>query len=151
MITYTNEPLILSDADALVNPVNIQNIAKEGLCVKFRYVFPDNFAAYGYQCWKNNTAIGKLYLWKCKDEDDNIKTIINFPTRRDWRFASRIEYITEGLISLKTLIEEQQIKSIALPLLGCDVGFLNRSLVKAEIEKYLKDLTDIDIRIHLSD
>jgi uncharacterized protein YwgA len=51
-----------------------------------------------------------------------------------------MEYIESGLEDLKRKVLEYNVKSIALPPLGCGNGGLDWSVVKALIEKELKDL-----------
>ena len=53
------------------------------------------------------------------------KIIINFPTKKDWKHKSKIEYVESGLKDLAKVIEERRIKSIAMPPLGCGNGGLD--------------------------
>jgi O-acetyl-ADP-ribose deacetylase (regulator of RNase III) len=48
----------------------------------------------------------------------NPRFIINFPTKRHWKGASKIEDIESGLASLVGDIQKMGIKSIAIPPLG---------------------------------
>jgi len=75
------------------------------------------------------------------------KIIINFPTKKDWRTPSEYEYIEKGLDDLLRIINEYEIKSIALPPLGAGSGGLIWEKVKKIIEEKLKDL-DIDIYVY---
>jgi hypothetical protein len=76
------------------------------------------------------------------------KKIINFPTKTDWRKPSEYSYIENGLIELSKYIQENSIKSVAIPPLGTGNGGLEWNKVKALIEKYLSDL-ECDIQIYL--
>lgn len=62
------------------------------------------------------------------------KYVINFPTKRHWRGASRMEDIESGLQDLAEVIAKLGIKSIALPPLGCGLGGLDWNEVQARIE-----------------
>jgi len=75
------------------------------------------------------------------------KIIINFPTKKDWRTPSEYEYIEKGLDDLLRIINEYEIKSIALPPLGAGSGGLIWEKVKKIIEEKLKDL-NIDIYVY---
>jgi len=75
------------------------------------------------------------------------KIIINFPTKKDWRTPSEYEYIEQGLDDLLRIINEYEIKSIALPPLGAGSGGLIWEKVKKIIEEKLKDL-NIDIYVY---
>ena len=76
------------------------------------------------------------------------KIIINFPTKKDWKHKSKIEYVESGLKDLAKVIEERRIKSIAMPPLGCGNGGLDWGDVKALLEKYLSGLADVDIIVY---
>ncbi len=65
----------------------------------------------------------------------NPKFIINFPTKRHWRGKSRIEDIATGLNDLRDVIEEKNIKSIAISPLGSGLGGLNWDDVESLILK----------------
>ncbi|MEJ7666146.1 MAG: macro domain-containing protein [Hymenobacter sp.] len=66
--------------------------------------------------------------------------IINFPTKRHWKEASRMEYITTGLEALKAVLRERGIESVALPPLGCGNGGLDWADVRPVIETSLREL-----------
>ena len=63
------------------------------------------------------------------------KTLINFPTKEDWRQPSSLATIEE---SLKQLIETPH-KEVALPLVGCGLGGLRKEDVIVLLDKYLDD------------
>ena len=62
------------------------------------------------------------------------KYIINFPTKAHWRFPSRISWIEAGLEDMKRQLLAYDIKSVALPPLGCGNGGLDWNEVKPIIE-----------------
>ncbi len=74
--------------------------------------------------------------------------IINFPTKRHWRGKSRMEDVEAGLEDLARVIRENDIKSIAIPPLGCGLGGLDWSEVKARIEQALAPLADVEINVY---
>ena len=76
------------------------------------------------------------------------KYIINFPTKKHWREKSKIEYIYQGLDDLIKVIKELNIKSIAIPPLGCGNGKLDWKEVKKIIEEKLQILDDIKIILY---
>lgn len=129
-----------SGADALVNTVNTVGVMGKGIALQFKEAFPENNKQYVQACKKGEFTTGKiLTVW-----DNNLllgeKLIINFPTKKHWRHPSKYEYIEGGLIALVKVLENQNIKSIALPPLGCGNGGLEWGLVKAMIIKYLSKL-----------
>jgi len=142
-----------SNAEAYVNPVNLFGVMGDGLAADFRVEFPENFKVYKSISDKGETAIGKLITHKVTKQEnkgyDGV-LIINFPTKSSWKWASKLEYIETGLQTLTTLIKEQNIKSIAIPGLGCGLGRLNWDDVKSLMEKYLdnEELQDVEIEIY---
>jgi O-acetyl-ADP-ribose deacetylase (regulator of RNase III) len=71
--------------------------------------------------------------------------IINFPTKRHWRGKSRLEDIDAGLADLVRVVADLKITSIAVPPLGCGLGGLSWTLVKARIQKAFEDLAHVKV------
>ena len=59
-----------------------------------------------------------------------------------------MEWIVEGLRDLRGVIQEHQIRSIALPPLGAGNGQLDWPKVRVEIERALGDLEDVEIVVY---
>lgn len=143
-IRYTAGNLLESKQEALVNTVNLEGYMGKGIAYQFKKRFPENNKAYIEACKNNNIGIGKVFSFK---EDG--KTIINFPTKDRWREKTKISYIEEGLESLKRLITDKGISSVAIPPLGCGNGGLEWREVKPLIEERLKELKNVaDILIY---
>lgn len=132
-----------SGAEALVNPVNTKGVMGKGLALKFKEKFPDNFYSYKEQCKQNKLKIGSIH---CVNSDNQI--IFNFPTKDDWRSPSKIEYIELGLKTLRESIKISQIKSIAIPALGCGLGGLDWNDVKPLIIEELRGLSNVKIIVY---
>ena len=90
--------------------------------------------------------IGKILVFSL--EENGTKYIINFPRKSHWRYPSKLEYIEKGLDDLVKVLRENDIKSIAIPALGCGNGKLSWSEVKPLIINKLKGLTEIDIKVY---
>jgi hypothetical protein len=76
------------------------------------------------------------------------KWIINFPTKAHWRFPSRLDWISHGLDDLKRVIEERNIRSIAVPPLGAGNGGLEWRDVRALIEQKLATLSNVEVIVY---
>ena len=61
------------------------------------------------------------------------RMIINFPTKTNWRKPSEYQFIEDGLDNLVEVINNKQIKSIAIPPLGAGNGGLSWEKVKKMI------------------
>jgi len=147
MIHYVTGNLLAASDEALVNTVNTVGVMGKGIALQFKDTYPDNFQIYRQACKEGSIAPGKLLITKEATLSTEPKWIINFPTKKDWRHRSKYEYIEDGLKDLVRIITQYRIKSIAIPPLGCGNGGLDRSQVKAIMEKYLGEL-DVDIHIY---
>lgn len=140
MIQYEIGNLLESSAEALVNTVNTDGIMGKGIALQFKNLFPINFKVYAKACKNKEIRIGKLLVTEEASLLGGEKIIINFPTKTSWRKPSEYSYIEEGLKNLIKIIQERQIKSIAIPPLGAGNGGLDWNKVKLLLEKYLTGL-----------
>lgn len=145
MIRYIKGDLLSSTAEALVNTVNTVGVMGKGIALQFKNRFPQNYKIYKEACNNGSLTTGQVLVVK---EDDLLhqKTIINFPTKAHWKSDSKYEYISSGLIALKAAIKENNIRSIAIPPLGCGNGGLDWSRVSIMIEEALREINcDIEV------
>jgi O-acetyl-ADP-ribose deacetylase (regulator of RNase III) len=147
MIYYKIGNLLDSEAEALVNTVNTIGVMGKGIALQFKNMFPRNFKLYAEACKNKQLKVGQLLLTEEKNLLIQKKIIVNFPTKTDWRLPSEYQYIEAGLSELVRVIEEKNIKSIAIPPLGAGNGGLEWHKVKYILEKYLADV-DCDIYIY---
>jgi len=126
-ITIRQGNIFKSKCEALVNPVNTAGIMGKGLALEFKKEFPHNFHTYRNECDTGIIGIGKLITETATSKNYGKKIIVNFPTKIHWSRDSKIEYIDEGLGALKVLMQKSSIESIAIPMLGCGNGGLNKS------------------------
>jgi O-acetyl-ADP-ribose deacetylase (regulator of RNase III) len=139
--------LLESDAEALVNAVNTVGVMGKGIALQFKEAFRHNFKIYQQACKNGDLTVGKLLVVR----DTNLlgeKIIINFPTKTDWKYKSKIEYIEKGLQELQKVIIEYSIKSIALPPLGCGNGGLDWQAVKPLLIHYLGGLQGVEVIVY---
>jgi O-acetyl-ADP-ribose deacetylase (regulator of RNase III) len=147
MIRIIEGNMMQSEAEALVNTVNTVGVMGKGIALQFKQAFPSNHKQYAAACKSQALQVGQLLaIW-----DQNLelgrKLIINFPTKIHWRNPSKYEYIENGLVALRALLISENIKSIAIPPLGCGLGGLDWHKVKPMIETALQDL-DTEIMIY---
>lgn len=147
MIRYTQGNLLEAGAEALVNTVNTVGVMGKGIALMFKERFPQNMEEYAKACKEKKLRTGKIFATGT-GELMGPKWIINFPTKQHWRSPSRLEWITEGLQDLKAFIVANRIRSIAIPPLGSGNGGLDWPVVRAEIEKALAGLADVEILVY---
>jgi O-acetyl-ADP-ribose deacetylase (regulator of RNase III) len=133
MIDSTKGNLLNAQVEALVNAVNTVGVMGKGIALQFKQAFPENFAAYAKACRQGEVKIGRMFVTEIM-RLDGPSWIVNFPTKKDWRQPSKVEYIERGLTDLSRVIEQRRIRSIALPPLGCGLGGLDWAVVRPLIE-----------------
>ena len=148
MMHFAEGNLLDADVEALVNTVNTVGVMGKGIALMFKEAFPENYKAYAAACRRNEVHVGRMFVTE-RNELMGLKFIINFPTKKDWKHPSKIEWIEEGLKDLKRVIAKYNIRSIALPPLGSGNGGLNwlhdvKPLIQAELE----DLSDVDFIVY---
>ena len=143
-IRFTQGNLLEADAQALVNTVNTVGVMGKGIALMFKEAFPENFKAYELACKRKEVILGRMFVTERADMFGP-KWIINFPTKADWRYPSRIEWVEDGLEDLKRIIREKGIRSIAIPPLGSGNGGLKWSVVKPKITDALSDLPETNV------
>lgn len=147
MITLTRGNLLEADADALVNTVNTVGVMGKGIALQFKRAFPKNYKAYRRACDQDQVRLGEMFVFDTGRLAPP-RYIINFPTKSHWRSRSRLADIEAGLGSLAAVIREREIRSIAIPPLGCGHGGLAWDDVRTRIERALADLDEVDIRLY---
>lgn len=140
----TTGNILDANAEALVNTVNCVGVMGKGLALQFKKSYPENFKDYVRACKTNVLVPGKLHIFK----QDNSKYIINFPTKNHWKEKSKIEYIENGLSTLKNELKKLEIKSIAIPPLGCGNGGLYWPDVRKLIYDAFQNETKINILLY---
>jgi O-acetyl-ADP-ribose deacetylase (regulator of RNase III) len=147
MITFTSGDILRADAEAIVNTVNCVGVMGRGIALQFKKVWPENFTTYAAACKQKKVQPGNMFITET-GQLTNPKYIINFPTKRHWRGASKIEDIECGLDTLVQDIQVKNIKSIAIPPLGSGLGGLDWAEVRQLIEAKLSHLNDVDIVVY---
>jgi O-acetyl-ADP-ribose deacetylase (regulator of RNase III) len=147
MMRFTQGNLLEARVDALVNTVNTVGVMGKGIALMFKERYPENFRAYEAACKTREVEIGRMFV-QPGVEFDGPKWIINFPTKKHWRQPTKLEWIDAGLKSLRDVIRQKGIRSVALPPLGCGNGGLDWAMVRPRIEAALTDLPDVEVVVY---
>ncbi len=143
MTQFLNGDLLEAKVEAFVNTVNTVGVMGKGIALQFKRRFPENFKAYDRACKRDEIQIGKMFVF-----DNGLlsqpRFIINFPTKRHWRSASKLEYVKAGLEDLVRVVRDYGIRSVAIPALGCSNGGLEWRDVRPLIEAALRELKDVE-------
>ncbi len=147
MILDATGNLLETDAEALVNTVNCDGFMGKGIALQFKQAFPENFRIYQRACRAGEVKPGNMLVFdtaRCF----NPKFIINFPTKRHWRGKSKLEDIRAGLVALVKEIQSRDLKSIAVPPLGCGNGGLDWKVVRPLIVEALAPLENVEAHLY---
>jgi uncharacterized protein YwgA len=94
------------------------------------------------RCDRGEVRLGEPYVYRASDH-----VIVNFPTKEHWRSVSRLTDIEAGLDYLERHYKEWQIKSLAVPPLGCGNGLLEWRVVGPILLRHLERL-DIPVELY---
>ena len=147
MIRYTEGNLLEADAEALVNTVNTVGVMGKGIALMFKEAFPDSFRAYAAACKRGEVQVGKMFV-TTGPALRGPRWIIHFPTKKHWRHRTQKEWVRDGLVDLRQVIAERNIRSIAIPPLGCGNGGLDWATVRPMIEEALDDLPEVEVLVY---
>lgn len=147
MITYCDGNLLQARSEAVVNTVNTVGVMGKGIALMFKEMYTPNFRAYQDACKRGEVNVGHMFVTE-NLEIDGPRWIINFPTKKHWRQPSKLEWVVSGLADLRRVIQEKNIRSIALPPLGCGNGGLEWDQVREAIEDALSDLADVEVLVY---
>lgn len=142
MIKYLNKTVFNSNCDGLVNTINCVGAMGAGLALEFALRYPDVEKQYEEDCKNKKVRIGEIITYKTKD-----CLVINFPTKFHWKYPSKLKWIADGLDYMAVHYKEWNVKSIAIPPLGCNNGGLDfKNKVLPLIEEKLKNV-EIDVYV----
>ena len=145
MIQETTASVFNTPAQVVTNTVNCEGVMGAGLALEFALRHPDLEVAYEQRCQAGEVRTGRPYLQSVTQAP--YQAVLQFPTKRSWRFPSRLEWIDEGLSYIARHYQNPQrpIHSLALPRLGCDRGGLDWSQVRTLIEQRLGSLSELTL------
>ncbi len=145
-ITETRGDLLQADVEALVNTVNSVGVMGKGIALQFKKAFPVNYGLYRRACDAGEVEPGQMFVTET-GQMTNPRLIINFPTKRHWKSASRIEDIDSGLVDLVKVLKDNQVRSVAIPALGCGNGGLDWSVVRERITEALEPIENLAVTL----
>jgi O-acetyl-ADP-ribose deacetylase (regulator of RNase III) len=147
MLKIATGNLLEADVEALVNTVNTEGVMGKGIALQFKQAFPEMYREYEQACRKKVVQLGKVHLFDLGGLVGGPKWIINFPTKGHWRSKSRLADITIGLEDLVEKIKLLEIRSVAIPPLGCGFGGLNWLDVEPIIRNAFLALPDVEVQL----
>ncbi len=147
MIEITTGDILQAEAEALVNTVNCVGVMGRGIALQFKKAFPQNFDTYKAACDRKTLLPGRMLVVDL-NQLQWPRYVINFPTKRHWKGRSRLEDIQSGLAALVNEVRARNIRSIAIPPLGCGLGGLDWDVVRPMIERAFGQLPDVRVVLY---
>jgi O-acetyl-ADP-ribose deacetylase (regulator of RNase III) len=135
-VTLKKGNIFNTKAQTVVNTVNCVGIMGKGIALVYKLRYPKMFDIYKEYCDNKFLDIGKLWLYK---GESNAPWVLNFPTKKHWKYPSKLEYIERGLQKFVNTYVDQGISSIAFPILGSQNGGLNRDEVYSLMLEFLEE------------
>lgn len=148
MIEIKQGNLLTAPAEALVNTVNTEGVMGKGIALQFKQAFPQMFRSYERACKSGEVKLGKIHVFDLGGLVGGPRWILNFPTKGHWRSASRIGDVEAGLEDLVEVVRSLNIRSIAVPPLGCGNGGLDWNKVRPLIEAAFDALPDVHVLLY---
>jgi O-acetyl-ADP-ribose deacetylase (regulator of RNase III) len=146
MIELTCGNILNADTEAVVNTVNGVGVMGKGIALHFKKAFPENFKAYEAACRHREIQPGRMFVFET-GHIFNPRYIINFPTKRHWRDRSHYEDVVVGSKALVAEVRNRNIRSIAIPPLGCGLGGLDWEKVRVIIEEAFSAAPDVEVKL----
>lgn len=147
MLEITHGNLLEAPAEALVNTVNTEGVMGKGIALQFKQAFPEMYRDYVRASEAGEIELGKMHVFDLGGLVGGPRWIINFPTKGHWRAKSKLTDIESGLQDLVKEIQRLEIRSIAVPPLGCGNGGLEWSDVLPRIESALGSLSNVKVLV----
>jgi O-acetyl-ADP-ribose deacetylase (regulator of RNase III) len=139
MIYEVEGDILLSNADAIVQGVGINDPMDKGLALAIRTQYPEMSKDFHRWCHQHNTKPGEAWLW----EGNNDFRIVNLITQdnideHDYHLGkATLSNVRHALDALVNIIVKEKLTSIALPRLATGSGDLDWDDVCPLIENSL--------------
>ena len=109
--------------EAIVITTNCKRVLGAGLARQFANVMP--LTARQYRNCRIPLDPGTVECYDVLDAGHVCKRVVTFTTKEHWRYPSRRFWIVRGMEKLIELCDDLDIRSIAIPPLGCGLGGLS--------------------------
>lgn len=144
IIAESKGNILACDVQTLVCPVNTYGVMGNGLAFDFRTQYPDLYPNYQHACATSVFARQGIYVYRHDDD----RLILCMPTKRHWKFNSRLEWIDAALITIARDYKKYGITSLAIPAVGCGKGRMDWEDVYNLIKLHLHPI-DLPVTVFL--
>lgn len=142
MLVFKEGNMLESDADVLINPVNVVGVMGAGLALQFKQKNPWCVDNYVKACKEGILKPGGIVT---SYNYETGKRVIHLATKDHWRNKSNMLYIISGLKAIRKKLDDiadlsnEGYLTVAIPKIGCGLGGLNWDIVKRRIYNNFHD------------
>jgi len=141
-----SDDIFNSNCDCIIIPVNIVGVMGAGLAKQCKEKFLGIEYIYKDLCTNEALTIENPVIMENKLTKQP-KYICLFPTKIHYKNSSKEKWIINGIKSLIKKLKHSDIKSIAMPKLGCGLGGLDWNKMKQKIINEIRQ-TNVEIVIY---
>ena len=141
MITKVSGDILLTEAQAIAHGIAPHDHFNQGLALALRERFPAMTKDFRHYCHQENPKAGGAWLWAGPE-----RVIVNLMTQeapkdeKSHPGKATEKNVGHALKALRQIVEDEGIKSLALPRLATGVGGLEWAKVEKLISQHLGDL-----------
>lgn len=147
MIREVEGDILFSDAQVIAHGIATHDPFDSGLALALRERFPSMVRDYRHAMHAKEPRTGEIWAWRGVNEDGGTRGIVNLLTQGMQSQAksarpvkASVEDVNHALRALAKLVQDEGIKSVALPRLATGVGGLDWTDVKPLIRQHLGNL-----------
>lgn len=142
MIKEVTGDILLSKAQAIAHGVAPNDHFENGLALSLRQDYPSMVKDFRHWCHQTNPKPGGAWIWSGADGKRIVNLLTQDPStgHSGHPGAASLQHVNHALRELKKIVQEEGIKSIALPRLATGVGGLKWEEVKPAIYHAFADL-----------
>ncbi len=147
MIREVEGDILFSDAQVIAHGIATHDPFDSGLALALRERFPSMVRDYRHAMHAKEPRTGEIWAWRGVNEDGDTRGIVNLLTQGMQSQAksarpvkASVEDVNHALRALAKLVQDEGIKSVALPRLATGVGGLDWADVKPLIRQHLGNL-----------
>ena len=133
MIIYRPGDIFKTEAPVIAHGCNTRGLMGAGIAREMRDRFPSMYKDYKRRCSRNEFKPGDAYIF-CNETGPHI---MNLATQADE--GAKYEYVIRALSNMHAVLEEERIRSVAMPRIASGLGGLEPSEIERLIEDEFKD------------
>ena len=126
-IEFATGDLLKATTEAVCNPVNLAGVMGRGLALQFKTRWPSAYRSYLAALRSGQLRAGTIHAYRLPDNE----WILHCPTKRHWRQGSPMALVQATIKAIGPCCAQHEIRSVAVPPLGCGLGGLEWSDIHA--------------------